>query len=152
MSRFSAKAQETLMLVGWFPGRRVQHSVALWKEALLRSDGFTMFASAEKALLEFGGLKSLEQGPGVTCSREPFEINPTLAIYEADRFEAFSALVNTQLYPLGEAVGSMCFLAIGEDGRVYMLMENIRLLANNIDEAMESLLVGVEPSPPMPFA
>jgi len=33
-----------------------------------------MFPSAEKALLEFGGLKIDQQGPGVSCSREPFEL------------------------------------------------------------------------------
>ena len=111
MGRFSANAEETLRRVGWFPGRRVQDSVASWKEILLRSDAFTMFASAEKALLEFGGLKSEEQGAGVTCSREPFEIDPTLAMYESDRLEEFSTLVNTRLYPLGEAVG-VCAISL----------------------------------------
>ena len=41
----------------------------------------------------------------------------------------------------------MCYLAIGEDGRVFMLMEDIRLLGNDIDEALEALLIGLQPSP-----
>lgn len=151
MSRFSAKAEETLRRAGWFPGRRVPDSVASWKEMLLRSDAFTMSTSAEKALLEFGGLKFAEQGEGTTCSREPFEIDPSLAMHEGDRLEEFSTLVNTRLYPLGEAWGGMCFLAIGENDRVYVLMEDIRLVGNNIDEAMETLSLGLQPSAPMTF-
>ena len=149
MNRFSAKAEETLKRVGWFPGRQVPDSVASWKEILLDSDALTMFASAERVLLEFGGLKSMEQGEGVTCSREPFEIDPTLATYENEKFKEFSILVNTRLYPLGEAVGGLYYLAIGENDRVYMLMEDIRLVGNNMDEAMEALLIGLQPSPPI---
>ena len=38
---------------------------------------------------------------------------------------------------------------IDENDRVYMLMEDIRLVGNNMDEAMEALLIGLRPSPPI---
>src|SRR5687767_13564492 len=105
--RFSAKAENTLRRAGWYPGRSVPDLVASWKATLLRSDGFEMFPCAEKALLEFGGLKISEQGPGITCSREPFEVDPSLVMYERDRLNEFVPALNTRLYPLGEAVGGM---------------------------------------------
>ena len=53
-----------------------------------------------------------------------------------------------RLYPLGEAEGGLCFLAIGENDRVYILMmSEIRLLGGNIDEALEALLIGIQSSP-----
>ena len=98
LTRFSTQAEETLTRAGWYPARPVPDLVASWRETLLRSDGIAMFPSAEKALLEFGGLKIDQQGLGVTCSREPFEIDPTLAVYEGETFVEFSTLVDARLY------------------------------------------------------
>ena len=140
--RFSAQAENSLRRAGWYPGRQVPDLVASWKEALLGSDGLEMFPSAEIALLEFGGLKFDEQGPGVTCSREPFELDPTLAIYESDRFDDFVAVLDTKLFPLGEAEGGLCFVVIGENGRVYLLMQDVMLVGLNVEDGLESLLVG----------
>ena len=103
---------------------------------------FEMFPSAEKVLVEFGGLKIGEQGPGETCSREPFEIDPALAGYEGDMFRDFSALVNTKLYPLGEVAQGLGYWAIGENDHIYLLIHNIQLLGKNIDEALENLIIG----------
>jgi hypothetical protein len=149
VTRFSEQAEAVLRRAGWYPGRQVPDLVALWKETLLQSDGFEMFPSAEKALLEFGGLKIDQQGPGVSCSREPFEINPTMAMYESDRFEELVSVVDSRLYPLGEAVSGLCFLAIAENDSVYLLMDDIRVVGKNIDEGLEALLIGLEPSVPI---
>lgn len=141
--RFSAQAENSLRGAGWYPGRQVPELVASWKETLLRSDGLEMFPSAENALLEFGGLKFDEQGPGLTCSREPFELDPTLVIHESDRFDDFAAVLDTNLYPLGEAEGGLCFVVIGENGRVYLLMQDEAMLVGlNVEDGLESLLVG----------
>jgi hypothetical protein len=145
--RFSVQAEDILRRAGWHAGRSVPDLVATWRDGLLRSHGIEMFPSAERALLEFGGLKIDEQGPGVTCAREPFEIDPILADYDGEVFGEFSGQVGTRLYPLGEAVGGLGFLAIGENDRVYMLLDDIRLLGNNMDEALEALLIGLQPSP-----
>lgn len=144
MTRFSAQVEDTLRRAGWYSGRQVRNLVDAWRAQLLRSDGFEMFPSAERALLEFGGLKIDQQGTGQTCARESFALDPTVALYENDRFGDFVAVLNTRLYPLGEAVGGHYFLTIGENERVYLLMQNVELLGNNIDEALENLIVGVE--------
>lgn len=144
MGRFSGQAEQWLRRAGWYPGRQVPDLVASWKTSLLLSDGFEMFESAERVLLEFGGLHIDQQGPGKTCAREPFTFDPTIAAYESDRFSDFSPLLNTKLYPLGEAVGGYYFLTIGENGHVYLLMQDVKLAGKNIDEALENLLIGVE--------
>lgn len=105
-------------------------------------DGFEMFPSAERVLREFGGLKFEDQGPGETCAREPFRVDPTLAAYEEELFSHFSTLVNTRLYPLGDVDNGHNYLAIGENDHVYLLMNDIQLLGNDIDEALENLIIG----------
>lgn len=137
--------EDLLRRAGWYPGRQVPDLVASWKASLMLSDGFEMFQSAEKALLEFGGLSFDQSGPGETCAREPFTIDPTLAAYENDRFNEFSSLFNTRFYPLGEAFAGYYFLAIDEHDQVYLLMQDIKLLGKHMDEALESLLIGLEP-------
>ena len=114
MARFSSQAEETLRQAGWYPGRKVPAMVASWKKVLMLSDGIEMFSSAERVLLEFGGLRIDQRSHGVSCAREPFTFDPTLAVYEGDRFSDFSTLLRTRLYPLGEASGDYYFWAIGE--------------------------------------
>ena len=64
-------------------------------------------------------------------------------MYESDRFADFVAVLNTKLYPLGEAVGGMCFIVISENEHVYLMMQEIMLIGRNINEGLESLLIGV---------
>ena len=141
MARFSVQTENTLRRAGWYPGRQVPDMLDSWKadQMLCR---FAMFPTAERVLLEFGGLKVNEQGPGETCAREPFEVNPTLAAYERELFSYFSTLVNTSLYPLGEVDNGHNYWAVGEDDRVYLLMNDVQLLGENIDEALENLIIG----------
>jgi SUKH-3 immunity protein len=144
MTKFSTQAEDTLRRAGWRPGRQVPDLVESWKGSLMLSDGFEMFESAEEVLLEFGGLSIDQKGPGVTCAREPFTFDPTLAAGEGDRFSDLSSLVNARLYPLGEAAGGNLFWTIGENRHVYLLMNEISLLGKNIEEALERLITGLE--------
>lgn len=144
MVRFNLQAEEVLRGAGWFPGRQVPAMVASWKREVMLSE-FHMFPSAERVLLEFGGLIVDQRGLGETCAREPFEVDPTLAAYEGDRFSELSPLVNTSLYPLGEAFSGNYYWAIGEDDQLYILMDDIRLLGKNTDEALENLILGRMP-------
>lgn len=108
------------------------------------SDGFEMFESAEEVLLEFGELSIEQKGAGLTCAREPFTFDPSLAVGEGDRFSDLSVVVNTKLYPLGEAAGGHLFWAIGENHHVYLLMNEISLVGKTIEEALERLIIGLE--------
>lgn len=142
MERLTESVEEVLRSFGWFPGRIVSHLVAKWREQLEITDKLEMFAAAERTLSEFGGLIVNQEGPGKTCTRESFRLIPTLALHEGDRFAEFSDYLKMKLYPLGDACGGLGFLAIGESGEVFLLMQDIQLLGKNIDEALEHLILG----------
>lgn len=144
MARFSLQTEQVLRGAGWYPGRHVPDMVTLWKSEAMLAE-FHMFQSAERVLLEFGGLTVDQSDLGETCAREPFQVDPTLAAYEGDRFSEFSPLVSTQLYPLGEAFNASYYWAIGEDDQLYILWDDIHLLGKNIDEALENLIIGRMP-------
>lgn len=141
MGRFSAKTEYTLQRAGWYPGRQVPAKIASWKSNEMLSY-FEMFPTAEKVLLEFGDLRVDQKGPGETRAREPFVVDPTFAANEQRLFGYYSTLVNTRLYPLGEVHSGYNFWAIGEDNHVYVLMNDIRLLGKDIDDALENLIIG----------
>lgn len=140
--RFSDFVIGVLRTSGWFPGRNIGDLLLTWRRELSDSDGFEMFPQAEAALSEFGGLIVNQSGAGVTCAREPFSLIPTLAIYEGDRFAEFSDSLGMKLYPLGEVSSGNYFLSMGEDGRVFLIMQDIQMLGENIERALESLIIG----------
>lgn len=89
-------------------------------------------------------------GSGITCAREPFEFDPELAVGEEDRFAELSELFGRRFFPLGETGQGEFFLAIDEEGVVYLLAAwALRVGAG--DSALEHLVTGVAPerlSPP----
>jgi SUKH-3 immunity protein of toxin-antitoxin system len=54
----------------------------MWKNHPLIAD-LEMFETAERFLLEFGGITVTRSGPGETLARSPFKIDPTVAYYES---------------------------------------------------------------------
>ena len=113
-----------------------------WRRELEGPGGFVRFPAATAALAEFGGLRVEQGGAGVTSARETFELDPTLAVGEADRFARFESIVGRRLYPLGEAGGGQYFLAISEDGQVFGVGDSIFDIGRTISEAIENLIVG----------
>ena len=141
MSRFSPEVDEVLRAAGWAPGRQVPDSqLQAWSDRL--GEGFTMFGTAAAALREFGGLEVDQSGPGEAWAREPFELDPALAFGEEDRFQLHTDEYGMELFPLGEAYGGYYFLAIDPTGRTYLVMDDIKLIAESFDEALESLVRG----------
>ena len=118
----------------------------MWKNHPFVAD-LEMFETAERFLLEFGGITVPQSGPGVNLARSPFKIDPTVAVYQSDLFKEFGRMVDTRLYPLGEAAHGWYYLAIGENGRVYYVMEDIMLAGYTEDEALENLLIGRNVTP-----
>jgi len=146
MTRFSRQSERLLRQAGWHPGRQVPELVSTWKSHPSIAD-LEMFETAERFLLEFGGITVTQSGPGVTLARSPFKIDPTLAPYQSDLFKDRGSMVDTRLYPVGEAEDAMYYLAIGENGRVYYVMEDIVLAGYTEDEALENILIGRRVTP-----
>ncbi|MFD7631535.1 SUKH-3 domain-containing protein [Streptomyces sp. NPDC059851] len=139
MPRFSDEVEGVLRRAGWLPDRRVD--LAQWK---VSSAEFTWHAAAEKFLQEFGGLRVDNSGPGITCARESFEFDPELAIGEGERFAELSELFGHKFFPLGEVGQGEFFLAIDEEGAIYLLGAWV-LRHGPGDLALEHLVTGVAP-------
>lgn len=143
-NRFSNATEIILRKAGWYPNRNVSEIVVTWKAELLKTDKKEMFPEAEKILLEFGGLNIKRNINDKRYSLD-YSINPSLAAYESDRFDSFEKELKINLFPLGEAGGGHGFVAVGEDGKIYLLMMNIWFVAYSFDEALENLTLGKVP-------
>ncbi|MER6200996.1 SUKH-3 domain-containing protein [Streptomyces sp. NPDC001586] len=137
MSKFSSETDGALRGAGWFPGRQVDFEP--WRNSM---QGFPIHVAAEEFLREFGGIHVLVSGPGVTCMRTPFEIDPELAIGEEDRFLELSRRFGCSLFPVGMKDSGDFFLSIDEDGTVYALMNWLFSLGRG-NAALERLVTGV---------
>ena len=125
--------------ISWYPGRAVPNEVERWKREL---DEFVIFDVAETVLLEFGGLRNDEDGPGLEAARSRFRLDPALACGERGRFEEFETEIDCRLYPLGEACGGAVFLAIAEDARVYLMERALWLAGDDIWDALDRFIRG----------
>ena len=77
-------------------------------------------------LLEFGGLSVGKSGPGVERARVALRLNRALAIGERVRLQDyFEELHGRGAFPLGDADGGHLFLAMAEDGEVFILMDKV---------------------------
>ncbi|MFD9601967.1 SUKH-3 domain-containing protein (plasmid) [Streptomyces sp. NBC_01224] len=137
MPRFSLAVESILLRSGWFPHRRFD--LAQWRAAL---PDFTWHAAAEEFLQEFGGIRVDIAGPGVTCAREPFQFDPELALGEEGRFAEMSEMFDRKFFPLGEVGQGEFFLAIDEEGIIYLLGAWVFRLGVG-DLALEHLVTGV---------
>jgi hypothetical protein len=104
-----------------------------------------MHEAAEEFLSEFGGLVFDISGPGISCAREPFELDPLLAEGEEDRFADWSEVIGKSLYPIGEGDQGHYFLAIDESGEVYLVADWVAAFGP-ADKALEGLTLGVAPT------
>ncbi|HBB87906.1 MAG TPA: hypothetical protein DC047_09845 [Blastocatellia bacterium] len=135
--RFSAATKEMLGEAGWIPDRDVSREIQL-------PPGFDPFPAALKALAEFGNLHVGRRGSGVEFARTPIVLDPMLAMGEDDRFREFSGILKSNLYPLGETDDGHGFVAIDEQGRVFLIYDDLNFVGETFDSALENLLAGAK--------
>jgi hypothetical protein len=139
MTEHEEHTREVLSEVGWFPGRR-DSRVAEWERELGEKGGFTMHDAARDFLQEFGGLSLGKRVSAIGATSLIFDLDPTLAVWENDRFEEAAREVEDHLYPAGEAVNGAEFIAIGEKGDVYLVMDMVHHLAATAWGAFDRLV------------
>ncbi|MFE9792778.1 SUKH-3 domain-containing protein [Streptomyces goshikiensis] len=110
----------------------------------MEADGFHIHSAAEDFLREFGGLTVGSGGPGITSTREAFELDPLLALGEDDRFGEWGEEIGRHLFPLGELGHGRFFLGLDEHGELYLVV-NWLARFGRMPEAMENLVRGVMP-------
>lgn len=139
-SKFPIQVQSVLTVAGWFPGRRVESSLAQWIEQLVHQGRFRIFPIAQKVLLEFGGLRIERVGVVSKYIDVLVDLNPLLAQYEEDRFSEHSMYLGENIFPLGEAFNGNVFLAISESGKIFSIMEDAWLMGESFVEALDQIV------------
>ncbi|MFI7319367.1 SUKH-3 domain-containing protein [Streptomyces venezuelae] len=139
--RWSDESDGVLRAAGWCPGRSV--ATAEWERVLHEHGGFEMHEAARRFLAEFGGLASVERGPGRTMARMGSRLDPLAAEWDDEVFDVLSEEAGAYLYPVGEADRRSTYLGIAPDGKVYAGMDSVSLLADTGDEALEKLIEGI---------
>lgn len=99
MNAWSPETYEVLEASGWTPERKVDTD--RWR-SMFEGAGVTMHTAAQALLQGFGGLSVNVSGPGISCARTPFELDPELVLGEDDRFVEWGKSIGHQLFPLGE--------------------------------------------------
>ncbi|MGR6974933.1 SUKH-3 domain-containing protein [Streptomyces cynarae] len=141
MSSWSPQVVEVLAASGWAPGRKVDTD--RWR-SMFEAVGLAMHDPAEAFLREFGGLTVNVSGPGITCARTPFELDPELACGEDDRFLGWGEAIGRRLFPLGELDHGRFFLGIDEVNEIY-LVETWVASFGRMPQALENLVLGMAP-------
>jgi hypothetical protein len=128
---------EILRNAGWFEGRNVPIPLA---------GEYQPFPNAQIVLAEFGGLHIGDCGAGVDCARSDIEIDPNLAIHLFPELKAVERSINSRLFPLGEVHRGHGYLVIDENGRIYLLSDELSRFAPSFARSLELLLLGKKPS------
>jgi len=102
-----------------------------------------MSQAAENALTEFGDLRASADGPGIECAQGSFYLNPEFAdeIDEEERAQYRHSVIG-ELFPLGERDGGHGSLFVDDAGRVYFLFDELELMGDCIEDALDAILVG----------
>jgi hypothetical protein len=140
-TRWSAEADRVLRLAEWFPGRSV--STAAWEKTLHEHGGFEIHDAARRFLTEFGGLAFDLHGPGITMAQRPFTLDPLAAEWDDEIFDVLSDEAGAYLYPIGETSRRNSYLGMTANGAVYWGMDDVRLLADTADQALDCLIRGI---------
>jgi hypothetical protein len=135
------ETQAVLVAAGWRPDWTVsQEKLHYWSRTLI---GFPFHSAAETALRKFGGLELSAQGPGETTTAESVLLDPTLAVGEGDTFSREGARAGKSLFPLGEGGNGRFFVAIAEDGYVYIFADGMLYeVGSGVEVALANLVLG----------
>ncbi|GIJ46673.1 hypothetical protein Val02_35590 [Virgisporangium aliadipatigenens] len=137
------KTRRVLEAAGWHSGRTVD--LAAWTAELV-ADGFPpVHTAARRFLGEYGGLAVHDSGPGVTSARDPFSLDPTRCLGEADRFREWSASAARDIAPIGDLDGGRYWLGIDERAEIY-LVETWLASFGRMPRALDHLVLGYMPT------
>ncbi|MFF4401438.1 SUKH-3 domain-containing protein [Streptomyces sp. NPDC001480] len=147
--RRPAETDRVLRAGGWFSGRSVP--TATWENILLESDGYEIHDAARRFLAEFGCVGVPHPAPhlaphgAMPCTE--FRLDPLLAMWDAEIIDDLGEQAGVGLYPIGMVDRRNQYLAMADDGAVYVGMDSVSLLAPTPDEALVKLTRRVRPLP-----
>lgn len=140
MQRWSMETDRVLRRAGWQPGRSV--ATETWEE-LLRERGFFLFhfhEAARRFLAEFGGLVTYGWPADAVATRSAVRFDPLTAEWDEAAFARLSEKAGTPLCPVGRADNGNSYLAMAEDGALYLAREDVEQLADSADRGLDVLV------------
>lgn len=137
----SPEAEKALRAAGWQPGRSID--TTSWR-LQLEQVGLQMHDAAEAFLREFGGLDFEYGGPGISRAREPFHLDPALAVGDEDRLEDWGPSAGRHLFPIGYP-DDRYLLSIDQFSEIYCV-DPWDASFGRMPEALENLVLGVAPT------
>lgn len=132
--RFIPEVESVLREAGWSEGRRAKPQAE------------AAFSAAVDALLEFGGLYVIQDGPGRDVRRRPFALDPALDAASTKTLAELAGLLGHRVSPLGMEGDHDAILVIDETGRVFSIDHAGEwFLGATIDDALVTLVTGSLP-------
>ncbi|MGW7257024.1 SUKH-3 domain-containing protein [Streptomyces sp. NPDC054834] len=135
--RRPAETDRVLRAGGWFPGRSVPTTT--WEGILSETDEYEIHDAARRFLAEFGGVGVPYPAPHGAMPWMEFRLDPLLAMWDAEIIDDLGEQAGVGLYPIGMVDRRNQYLAMADDGAVYVGMDNVSLLAPTPDEALVKL-------------
>lgn len=141
MKEWNPQVEEALSRAGWVADREVD--ISAWCSRL-EETGIQLHDAFKAFIREFGGLAFDARGEGVDRAREQFQLDPTLAVGEEDRFSEWSELTGTSIVPIGELDHGRYFLGIDDLGKIYLVADWLAAFGVG-PEGLERLILGRQP-------
>jgi hypothetical protein len=158
--RFPVEFQERLLNLGWTPGRDVSEQVDRWlaeelpKVAWAQIElpegpaAYQPFEAALRVLREFGGLRSSDNGYGVTSAKIPFRMMPgrthdsqTLKLMLGDAVD-YGQRLGQRVFQVGVIEDGTVIILVAEDGSVHLAGTVQRWIGHDFDEALVGMMNG----------
>ncbi|MEU1313582.1 SUKH-3 domain-containing protein [Streptomyces tibetensis] len=144
-TRWSEETDRVLRAGGWFPGRSVPTDT--WEDILLQTGEFEMHDAARRFLSEFGAVGAPYREPWDSMPWMEFSLDPLLAFWDAEIIDDLAEQAGVDLYPIGMRDRGNQYLAMAENGSVFVGMDSVWLLAPTPDEALQRLTSRIRPIP-----
>jgi hypothetical protein len=143
---------DVLRAAGWSPEQRLTEAQVATAVEFVRGEvgrngaRIESFPAATEALIEFGGLHLVQDGPGRDLRRRPFVIDATQVVATTETLADLGRRLHTRLFPIGMEGDHESVLAIDEAGRVFALDHaGAWYLGDSVAAALTTLVTGTQP-------
>lgn len=134
-SKFNPRVLAKLKAIGWHENWNAAGETDAWIEKLSKK-GFVVNQHAVEVLTAFGGVECDRWDIGEEGSR-PFQISPISALVEYEYINQFFS----ELFPLGEFMNGLSFLAVASNGTWFSVGDRFELVGNDLYDAFERILL-----------
>ena len=145
-ARFPPLVATVLRAAGWHEGRDIGLVADAMVEQVIergRAEGFELPASPAvcAALHEFGGLTVTRASTGVDFPGGGFTIDPPLVAHKFEVYAALDRIIGGGSFPFGPALDEDASLALGPDGRVFLLHhDGFSVVGETVDAGLAALI------------